>query len=186
MSIKAIIFDMGNVLIQHDEAPEHAAVQVMCTDPVYAKAQIPQLIPFDRVHRGEFTLEDLFRLSLELALLRPAKIHTQEHLSPILRLGAAGAGVDADDGIRGVMLSAEKLLQLRRFDFLLPLVEVRNEIVADALALLGPLDERRDLFVADVQLVDEIEVGLKTATLARELLAFGRICPDVRVCELAF
>ena len=84
------------------------------------------------------------------------------------------------------MLSAEKLLQLRRFDFLLPLVEVRNEIVADALALLGPLDERRDLFVADVQLVDEIEVGLQTATLARELFAFGRICPDVRVCELAF
>ncbi len=65
MSIKAIVFDMGNVLIQHDEAPEHAAVQVMCTDPVYAKAQIPQLIPFDRVHRGEFTLEDLFRLLIE-------------------------------------------------------------------------------------------------------------------------
>ena len=65
MSIKAIIFDMGNVLIQHDEAPEHAAVQVMCTDPVYAKAQIPQLIPFDRVHRGEFTFADLFRLLVE-------------------------------------------------------------------------------------------------------------------------
>ncbi len=65
MSIKAIIFDMGNVLIQHDEAPEHAAVQVLCTDPEYAKAQISQLIPFDRVHRGELTFDDLFRLLVE-------------------------------------------------------------------------------------------------------------------------
>lgn len=84
------------------------------------------------------------------------------------------------------MLSAEKLLQLRRFELLLPRVEVRNEIVSDALALLGPLDERRDLFVADVQLVDEIEVGLQSATLARQLLAFGWIGPDTRLCELTF
>ena len=65
MSIKAIIFDMGNVLIQHDEAPEHAAVQAMCADPAYARARIPQLIPFDRVHRGECTFDDLFRLLAE-------------------------------------------------------------------------------------------------------------------------
>ncbi len=37
----------------------------MCTDPVYAGARIPQLIPFDRVHRGEFTFDDLFRLLVE-------------------------------------------------------------------------------------------------------------------------
>ena len=65
MSIKAIILDMGDVLIRHDDAPEHAAVQAMCADPVYAGTRIPQLIPFDRVHRGEFTFEDLFRLLVE-------------------------------------------------------------------------------------------------------------------------
>ena len=60
-----------------------------------------------------------------------------------------------------------------------------NEIVCDALALLGPLDERRDFFLAVVQLVDEIEVRLQPATLAREILAFGWIGPDLRVRELA-
>ncbi len=65
MSIKSIIFDMGNVLIQHDEATEHAAFQVMCTDPEYSKAQIHQLNPYDLVHRGEFTFDDLFRLLIE-------------------------------------------------------------------------------------------------------------------------
>ena len=62
MTAKAIIFDMGGVLIQHDEAPEHAAVQAMCADPVYARARIPQLIPADRLHRGELTFDDLFEL----------------------------------------------------------------------------------------------------------------------------
>ena len=67
MSVEAIIFDMGDVLIQHDDAPEHAAVQAMCTNPVSAGAEIPQLIPFDRVHRGELTFEDLFKLLIEEA-----------------------------------------------------------------------------------------------------------------------
>ena len=68
----------------------------------------------------------------------------------------------------------------------MPLVEVGNEIVSDALALLGPVDERRDFFLAVVQRADEIEVRLQTATLARELFAFGWIGPNLRVCELAF
>jgi len=63
---------------------------------------------------------------------------------------------------------------------------VGDEIVSDALALLGPVDERRDVFLAVVQLVDEIEVRLQTAALTGELLAFGWIGPNVRVCELAF
>ena len=62
MSAKAIIFDLGGVLIQYDEAPEHAAVQAMCADAAYAKARIPQLIPWDRLNRGQFTFDDLFNL----------------------------------------------------------------------------------------------------------------------------
>ncbi|MCH7482909.1 MAG: HAD family phosphatase [Chloroflexi bacterium] len=65
MPIKVIIFDMGDVLIQHDDTLEHTAVQAMCTDPEYAGTRIPQLIPFDRVHRGELTFADLFRLLAE-------------------------------------------------------------------------------------------------------------------------
>ena len=65
MTAKAVIFDLGGVLIQYDEAPGHAAVQAMCADPVYARARIPQLIPADRLHRGEFTFDDLFRLLVE-------------------------------------------------------------------------------------------------------------------------
>ena len=38
-------------------------------------------------------------LALEAAALAPAQVHAQQHLRPVLRLGAAGAGVDRDDGV---------------------------------------------------------------------------------------
>ena len=65
MSVKAIIFDMGGVLIEYDEAPEHGAVQAMCADPVYARSRIPQLVRPDRLHRGPVTFDDLFKLFVE-------------------------------------------------------------------------------------------------------------------------
>ena len=54
-------------------------------------------------------------LGFETAALRPAQIHAQQHLRPVLRFGAARTRVDADDGVRGVVLSAEELLKLGGF-----------------------------------------------------------------------
>ena len=45
---------------------------------------------------------------------RPAQIHAQQHLRPILGFGAAGAGVDAEDGGAAIMRTAEGQLQTRR------------------------------------------------------------------------
>ena len=42
---------------------------------------------------------DVEEVGLVAAALRPAQVHAQEHLRPVLRLGAAGAGVDGDDGV---------------------------------------------------------------------------------------
>ena len=41
-------------------------------------------------------------LGLEAAALAPAQVHAQEHLRPVLRVVAARARVDADDGVRVV------------------------------------------------------------------------------------
>ena len=40
--------------------------------------------------------------------LSPAGVHAVEHLGPILGLGAAGAGVDAEDDVGGVVLPGEQ------------------------------------------------------------------------------
>ena len=55
-------------------------------------------------------------LALEAAALGPAQVHAQQHLRPVLRLGAAGARVDGDDGVLLVVLAAEHLPGLGRVD----------------------------------------------------------------------
>ncbi len=42
-------------------------------------------------------------LGVVLAALGPAQVHAHQHLGPILRLGAAGAGIDVDDGVAVVV-----------------------------------------------------------------------------------
>ena len=55
-------------------------------------------------------------LALEAAALRPLQVHAEQHLGPVLRLGAAGAGMDRDDGVGAIVFAAEHLLDLGRFD----------------------------------------------------------------------
>jgi hypothetical protein len=92
--------------------------------------------------------------------------------------------VDAHDGVRGVVLSREELLDLGLLDLLLPAVEVGGEILGDVLPVPRPLHEGADLLFAVPELSDEVELLLKVASLAGQLLAPGGVRPDVRVGEL--
>ena len=78
-------------------------------------------------------------LPLEASPLRPAEIHAQQHLRPVLRLGAAGAGVNGHDRILGVVLAAEHLLNLGRLDPSRQVIETLGELVADIFTLTGPI-----------------------------------------------
>ena len=53
---------------------------------------------------------------LEALPLGPAQVHAQQHLGPVLRLGAAGAGMDRDDGVAGVVLAGEQGFGLELVD----------------------------------------------------------------------
>jgi hypothetical protein len=44
---------------------------------------------------------------LEAAPLAPAQVHAQQHLRPVLRLGAAGAGLDVDEAVAAIHLAGE-------------------------------------------------------------------------------
>ena len=56
----------------------------------------------------------LQHLDLKAAPFGPAQVHPQQDLGPVLGIGAAGAGVDGDDRVAGVVLAAEqpRLFQL--------------------------------------------------------------------------
>ena len=68
------------------------------------------------------------QLALEAAPLRPLQVHAQQHLGPVLRLGAAGARMDRDDGVGVVVLAAQHLLDLGAFDLLAERVERLRQI----------------------------------------------------------
>ena len=54
-------------------------------------------------------LQDLGLVSPAVA---PAKVHAQQHLGPVLGLGAAGAGMKRDDGVPAVVSAAQQPPQL--------------------------------------------------------------------------
>src|ERR1043165_4535655 len=44
----------------------------------------------------------------ETLTLRPAQIHAHEHLRPVLRLRAACAGMNSDDGVARIVVTTEQ------------------------------------------------------------------------------
>ena len=61
----------------------------------------------DAFDAGLVAGEEVELLDVEMLALGPAAVHAQEHLGPVLCLGAARAGMDFQDGV-GVVLGAEK------------------------------------------------------------------------------
>ena len=64
---------------------------------------------FDPRLFARLIVENLFAITAPVA---PAQIHAQENLRPVLGLGAAGAGMERDDGVTPVVRPAEQLGQL--------------------------------------------------------------------------
>ena len=82
--------------------------------------------------------DEVEHLGAEAAALGPAQVHAQQHLRPVLRLGAAGARVDGEDGVAVVVLAAEHQLELELVD--LPCCSAsasRVDVGGDALVVLG-------------------------------------------------
>ena len=60
---------------------------------------------------------------LETVLLRPARIHSQQHRRPVLAFGTAGAGMNLEIGIEPIRLAREQRLELAAGDFLLEVLQ---------------------------------------------------------------
>ena len=122
----------------------------------------------------------LEQLRLEAASLRPAQVHPQQHLGPVLRLEAAGAGMDLDDGVAGVVLAAEELLELELVEALGDRVHLRSQLLERlGVALLRELE-------IHLRLVDPFALPppagdgrLHASVLARHRLRALGIVPEV-------
>src|SRR6266850_7766319 len=88
--------------------------------------------------------EYLFPITAPVA---PAQIHAQKNLGPILRLGAAGAGMKVDDRVAPVVWSAEQLGELRLRQLFADRGDFRRGFVERFLAflLLGYVEKKTRL-----------------------------------------
>ena len=98
----------------------------------------------------------LDELGLEAAVGRPAEVHPEQHLGPVLRVGAARAGGDRDDRVPGVVLAVEERLLLQA-----------RQLGADRGELLGDLVLERRV---------ELEELRRLVDLARAGARSGRAC----------
>src|SRR5262245_41872283 len=116
-------------------------------------------------------------VALESAPLCPLEIHTEEHLRPVLRLGAARSRVNRHDGVGAVVLAAQHLLRLGGFNFL--------SQVGEAVRKICQLFSRRRPFVEHDEIVhpttkrsQQREVIFHTPAALHDFLCFGLIAPE--------
>jgi hypothetical protein len=75
-------------------------------------------------------------LRLVPVAFHPSGIHPEEHLGPVLGLGAAGAGVDGDDGVLVVVRVVEHQIEHVSVDPLAEIGELGRDIRKGLLVLL--------------------------------------------------
>ena len=98
---------------------------------------MPASSPFDHVHE----------LGRKTLAVDPAQVHAQQHFGPVLGFGAAGPGVNVDDGVVTVVRAGKHALDLELIQPPPQLFQPvgRFEPGFLVLLLLGQVDEDLDL-----------------------------------------
>lgn len=87
------------------------------------------------------------------------QIHAQKHLGPVLRLRAAGAGMDAQDAISEVVLLEIKSLKFGFGELFFEFPNGPLELIPDIFTLRSELGEDFRLFSFLLQKTEELEVS---------------------------
>ena len=135
---------------------------------------------------GDLAGRGFDHLGVEAAPLPPAQVHAQEHLRPVLCLGAAGPGLDVEKGVRRVHLLREHAPQLQTDEGRLPTLDVLLDRAQHGSIVLvaGELEELGRVQKPPVDGGDHVdELGEDRAFPAQGAGAFGLV-PDFRLFQV--
>ncbi len=145
------------------------------------------------VHREGRGLESCFfaRLvvvehGLKPAPLGPSQVHAQKHVGPILGLGAAGSGMNGDDGVARVVLAREQRLGFKPVEQVTEHADFALQVGIDIFAFFGEVEVGGDIVAAAREVGIGLEHMLQPLLFAHYLLRSLRIRPQVRVGGLLF
>ena len=133
-----------------------------------------------RLDAGLFARRLFEILDLVAVLLGPARIHAQQHVGPVLALGAARAGVDLEIGIVGVGLARQQRLELAPRHLGLELLERLFGVGDGLLVLLGlPQIDHGELVVQLLlDAADGAELILERGALLHQALRPLLVVPE--------
>ena len=118
---------------------------------------------------------------------RPADIHPQQHLGPVLRLGAAGPGMHFEIAVIGVGLAGEQALELAPRRFRAQLFERRFGVRDDGRLALGlpHLDQLEGVGNLPLDPAITVDRLVQLGALAQQLLCRRGIIPQPRILGLS-
>ncbi len=136
---------------------------------------------------GYLALGQLDDFGAEATLVGPAQVHAQQDVGPVLRLGAAGAGLDVQVGVVHVHLAAEHATELKLGEGLFQGLQLGLD-VADG-AFITFLDSHVEQVLAVGQAIGQLVQGLddlrQHGALAAQGLGVLGLVPDGSVFQLA-
>ena len=120
-------------------------------------------------------------LDVEAPSLRPAREHAQEHLGPVLGVGASGTGVDLADRVALVVLPGEQRTQLQVIELVAQGHDPRFHLVLDRVVALftTQLVKRLDVGEPFLEAFDELEVFAQAGHLGGEPTGTVLVVPEV-------
>ena len=118
-------------------------------------------------------------VALQAPPLGPLHVHPQQHLGPVLRLDSARTRMDGDDGVGGVVLAAQHLLDFAGIDLGFERVERPGQVGGHVLTGLRPFDEHAGVVDPLLEGIAQLDVLAQALTAAQRHLGFGLVVPEV-------
>ena len=136
---------------------------------------------------GDFASGQFHDGGFETVLVGPAQVHAQQHVGPVLGLGAAGTGLDVEVGVVGVHLAAEHAAELQFLEDLAQALDFAGDVVHRAFVVFldGHGQQVAGVGQAAGQFVEGLDDLRQLGALTAQILRVFRIVPDVRVFQLA-
>jgi hypothetical protein len=129
---------------------------------------------------------DLVELDAEATPLRPAHEHAQQHLGPVLRVGAARTRVDLADGVALVVLAGEERAQLQRVEIGGQRRGAGVDLRLDRIVALFTSEHEQGLDLGEplLEAVEDLEVVAHPSQLGIDLARLVLVLPQVRSARL--
>ena len=116
---------------------------------------------------------------LEAVRFRPVRIHTVQHLRPVLRLGAACTRVEGHDGVLAVIFAGQQRCQTLLVDGMADLVDRLGALFKnrEILCLVRKLNERQGIVIVGTQRVIAVDLALDDGGVLTDLLCLVHVVP---------